>query len=98
MSSSNSGRGKKRSRAQANGNEEGAGPSGSAAPKSAKSAANNKLMSTSLKRQVQNIFDHKFGVYESSNSMWQCNFLYAGFLCKPKIGIYGKFSSFAYKL
>ncbi|KAL4217039.1 ubiquitin-conjugating enzyme E2 E3 [Mactra antiquata] len=50
MSASNSGRGKKRSRAQANGNDEGAGPSGSAAPKTAKSTANNKLMSTSLKR------------------------------------------------
>ncbi|XP_045179474.1 ubiquitin-conjugating enzyme E2 E1-like [Mercenaria mercenaria] len=50
MSTSNSGRGKKRSRAQANGNEDGAGPSGSATPKSAKSTANNKLMSTSLKR------------------------------------------------
>lgn len=50
MSSSNSGRGKKRSRAQANGNEEGAGTSGSSAAKAAKSTANNKLMSTSLKR------------------------------------------------
>ncbi|XP_052813733.1 ubiquitin-conjugating enzyme E2 E1-like [Mya arenaria] len=49
MSSGNSGRGKKRSRAQAN--EDGAGTSTSApAPKSSKASANNKLMSTSLKR------------------------------------------------
>lgn len=52
MSTNNSSRGKKRSRAQANGNDEGAGPSGSSAPKTAKSTANNKLMSTSLKRLV----------------------------------------------
>ncbi|KAH3753653.1 ubiquitin-conjugating enzyme E2 E1-like [Dreissena polymorpha] len=51
MSSGSSGRGKKRSRAQANGSEEGQSTSSSGpAPKTTKSNANNKLMSTSLKR------------------------------------------------
>jgi len=63
MSTGNSGRGKKRSRAQANGNEEGAGTSSAPAPKTTKSNANNKLMSTSLKRQELCTFYVRFLLY-----------------------------------